>query len=243
MTEETRIIGSSNAGVESPRVRNLASAIFEVFDGEDDTHPVILGCLSAPGLKPTRVSLRQLRHLVLHVVSEVAARGIVPGDTVALIRLPRTCETLTALVYLGLAAYGVRVLFPMYVELDALDEWLRVSDAKLVLASPYEVEEIIKNEADVATSRAVRASAARVGLPLTCIYSELGLLERLERDWEMSPAIDDPRVTALTQGTTLELRRTKDLVLTGDIDPASIAVLEELGRAHGLLRRSSPGNT
>ena len=205
------VIGSTDAQVEVPNIRSLAAAIFEKFPGEDDARAVILGCLSAPDLRPTRVSMRQLRHLILHVIEQVKRRGIVPGDTVALIRLPRTCETITALVYLGLAAYGVRVLFPMYVELDALDEWLSVCKAKLVLASPYEVEQLIKQESDVATSKAVRASAARLGLPLVCIYSEFGLLERLEEDYASSPALDDGRVASLLASTSLEM---ESLLLT-----------------------------
>jgi acetylornithine/succinyldiaminopimelate/putrescine aminotransferase/predicted amino acid dehydrogenase/acyl-coenzyme A synthetase/AMP-(fatty) acid ligase len=208
---EQLVLGAADTQIESPPVRSLAAAIFQRFHGEDDSRPVILGCLSAPELRPTRISMRQLRHLVLHVTEQIAKRGIVPGDTVALIRLPRTCETLTALVYLGLSAYGVRVLFPMYVELEALDEWLQVTGAKLVLASPHEVEEVIKNESDVATSRAVRASAARLGLPLTCIYSELGLVERLETNYESSPALDDPRVASMLASANLD---TESLLLT-----------------------------
>lgn len=199
------ILGTCDTVVESPAIHGLAQLLLEPRPNEDDTRPILLGCSSAPELHPTRVSLRQLRHLVLRVAAAMEARGIRPGDTVALIRLPRTSETLTAVVYLALSAFGARVLFPMYVVLSELEAWLRESSARLVLASFTEVEELVAREPDVATSRAVREAAVRFEVPLVCIYRDLGLVGALEDAPEASPVLDAP------------------------------AVIEELAERHGLL--------
>ncbi|MCC6524977.1 MAG: aminotransferase class III-fold pyridoxal phosphate-dependent enzyme [Polyangiaceae bacterium] len=196
------LVGAPLCLATASRYANFAAAIFAPRAGSDAT-PLLLGCLSAPELQPLSLSLRQARHLVLHLARELERRGIEPGDTVALLRLPRTCETLTALAYLALSAYGARVLFPMCLEPAALAGWLRASGAKLVLASLHEVERIVRHEGDVATARAVRDAAAASGVPLVCLYRELGLVERLGDEPDASPSCDDPLVARMLAVSTL----------------------------------------
>ena len=151
------------------------------------------------------ISLRQLRHLILDVIRALQQRGIGPGETVALVRLPRTSETLTAVVYAALSAWGVRVLFPMYLELEAMEAWLRVSGATALLMSPYEVESAGAQEADVAVTRWLRGVAERLGLPVHCFFQDLDLPSMLERRGERahqaSPGVEDPLVQELLGAT------------------------------------------
>ena len=160
---------------------NLAELIFRPTAGEDDGSPILLGCLGRPP-RPVGLTLGQLRRSVLAVAQRLEPLGIAPGDTVCLLRLPRTGELPAAALYLALSAAGVRVLFPMYLELDALDGWLDAVGATALLTAPPE-----DNEPDRALARQLALTAARAGVRRCCF----------ETDLELTALLTDPPVPRL----------------------------------------------
>jgi acyl-coenzyme A synthetase/AMP-(fatty) acid ligase len=207
--DETRIIGG-NQTVEQPGIRNVADLIFRSHRDADEQSTLILGCSAPPNLRTISVSLEAVRHHVLDIIDQLAARGIRPGDTVGLIRFARTNETTTALLYLALSAWGVRVLFPMYIEIDSLREWIEVSHATHMVASFQEVDRAGSAE-DRALAQRVRRLADEMRIPHTCGNRDLGLDERLDTSFDRSPSEDHPVVRAMIENTSLD---TESLLLT-----------------------------
>ncbi|MCB9685337.1 MAG: acyl--CoA ligase [Alphaproteobacteria bacterium] len=207
---ESVVLGERDPAVERPAIRNVAELIFRSRRPDDEQDVVILGCSHPPDLRTVRIDLRALRHHVLAIVDAMEARGVSPGQTVALLRFPRTNETMTALAYLALSAWGVRVLLPMYVELETLPEWLAMADVTHVLASFEEVEAQGIAE-DVALARKVAELVDQAGLPSTCLSRDLALQRCFDSSFDASPPDDHPRVLAMIEGTSLD---TESLLLT-----------------------------
>ncbi|TNF25639.1 MAG: hypothetical protein EP329_22730, partial [Deltaproteobacteria bacterium] len=107
----------------APAYRNLADLLFHV--PHPDERAVLLGTL---GGTHAAVSLAHLRHAVAGLVDALSARGLAPGDTVALVRLPATSEVVVATAYAACTAAGLQVLLPMVCDEAALGAWLRQTD-------------------------------------------------------------------------------------------------------------------
>jgi acyl-coenzyme A synthetase/AMP-(fatty) acid ligase len=208
--DETRVIGERNQTVEHPRIRNVADLIFRSHRDADEQSTILLGCSAPPHLRVISVSLNAVRHHVLDVIDQLAARGIRAGDTVGLMRFARTNETTTALVYLALSAWGVRVLFPMYIEIDSLREWIELTRTTHIVASFQEVDRAGSAE-DAALAQRVRRLAEDMQIPHTCCNRDLGLDARLDVSFDRSPPADHPRVQAMIENTSLD---TESLLLT-----------------------------
>ena len=207
--EATRVIGVRNQTVEHPQILNVADLIFRSHRVGDEQSTIILGCSAPPDLRVIPVSLNAVRHHVLDVIEQLAARGVRAGDTVALIRFARTNEAITALVYLALSAWGVRVLFPMYIEIDSLREWIELTHTTHIVASFQEVDRAGSPE-DAALAQRVRRLAGDMQIPDTCCNRDLGLDARLDATFDRSPA-DHPRARAMIENTSLD---TESLLLT-----------------------------
>ena len=83
----------------------------------DPGAPALLGTI---GERQVTVRLGQLRSAIVSLADALAERELRPGDTVCLMRLPRTTELVVAVAYAALTAAGIRVLLPMYSEPQAL---------------------------------------------------------------------------------------------------------------------------
>ncbi|MBI4511644.1 MAG: aminotransferase class III-fold pyridoxal phosphate-dependent enzyme [Deltaproteobacteria bacterium] len=190
------------------RFQNFADLLFGRADGGSDAEPVIMGTIDEGGV---RVSLRALRHATLGLIADLSRRGVKPGDTVCVLRLPRTSETLVALSLVALSAWGVRVFLPMYIECDRLEAWLKASGSKLLLWNAHEVEDLVKHEADLALLGRLRAMARTLGIPALCLQGDLNLGARAVETHEESPPASDPLIATLMGATSAE---TEALLLT-----------------------------
>ena len=137
--------------------------------------------------------------------------GLRPGDTVCLIRLPRTSELLVAVAYAGLSAAGLRVLFPMAVDREHLGDWLARSEARAVLWAPAELGGPQGHDTDRALLAELEGELERQGLVAYDLERDVGLVEALRRAPRSSPDPRDPAVRAVGQGTGPE---TECLLLT-----------------------------
>jgi len=176
---------------EIPAASSLAELIFGRRDAECDQDPIFLGHIDD---RPVDVSLRTLRHAVLELSEAIAARGLAPGDTVCLVRLPCTSETPVAAMYAALSACGIRVLLPMYLELDRFDAWLREADASAVFWSAHEAAELAGTDADRARFARLSATAHDAGIPQYCLFTDLGVPQLLAKQHDASPSLEDARV-------------------------------------------------
>lgn len=157
--------------------QSLAELVFQETPDEDDAVPIIEGTIGDARLT---VSLRSFRHAVIVLSRAFRRLGLAPGDYVCLARLPRTSESLAALVYGALAATGYRVLFPMYLEPTAFADWLTTTNAKAVFWASGEVMEKNDREEDQVLLRKLEAAAQGVGLPTYCFEENLNLHTLLE---------------------------------------------------------------
>lgn len=157
--------------------QSLAEIVFQETTDEDDAVPIIQGTI---GDAPLTVSLRSFRHAVIMLNRVFRGLGLAPGDCVCLARLPRTSESLAAIVYGALAATGFRVLFPMYLETTAFASWLATTNAKAVFWAAGEVLEKNDREEDQVLLRALEAAAQSVRVPTYCFEEELNLRALLE---------------------------------------------------------------
>jgi acetylornithine/succinyldiaminopimelate/putrescine aminotransferase/predicted amino acid dehydrogenase/acyl-coenzyme A synthetase/AMP-(fatty) acid ligase len=182
----------------APVSGSLADLIFRPTLPPDETDALLLGTL---GTRPLDVSIGRFRCTVLDLVDRFAAAGLRRGDTVCLARLPRTSEAVVSVAYAALTCAGIRVLMPMYLEMDALGDWLRVSAASAVLWSAREVADFGTRE-DVVHLSALERQCRTMGVPTLCLWDELGLPGLLEAAGDVaSPAADDARVLRLRGST------------------------------------------
>lgn len=195
MVDEQHLVEISGLPLAPPDVRSLAALLFAPHGEPDDRVSIVLGTLEA---RPLAVSLRTLRRVTLALQDRLAAQDLRPGDTVCLIRLPRTSETLAAVLYLALSVIGLRTLFPMYVEPKALPDWLRRTRAKAVLWSAHEAGVLDDHDPDRALFRDLQALvAAQPGVRPICLWDDLDLPGLLTTPYPSSPGLDDPRVVSL----------------------------------------------
>ncbi|MBI5507368.1 MAG: aminotransferase class III-fold pyridoxal phosphate-dependent enzyme [Deltaproteobacteria bacterium] len=194
-----RIIASPQA-LPRASVGSLAELIFAPRPGEEPAAPIILGCFDH---QPLTVSLATLRRVILELGERLRAFGLTAGDTVALVRLPRTSETLTAVVYAALSAWGYRVFLPMYVEGARFGRWLRLTCAKAVLWSAKEVDELHDDAGDREVFAGLEKTTAALGIPTYCLMRDLGLPGRLAdrpaRDADHAAGALAPRASASTE--------------------------------------------
>jgi acetylornithine/succinyldiaminopimelate/putrescine aminotransferase/predicted amino acid dehydrogenase/acyl-coenzyme A synthetase/AMP-(fatty) acid ligase len=184
---------------------SLAELIFRASPGEDDSSPIFLG---TSGSRQLTVSLRTLRYVSIRMSQSLRDLGLTAGDGVCLARLPRTSETLAAVIYGALAASGMRVLFPMYLDAASFGEWLAITKARAVFWAARELREGDRCEADLALLRTLDATAQQMNVPAYCFEMDLGLQKLLEEPaspYEFSSEIQELCSSSRTEEGTLVL--------------------------------------
>jgi len=182
------------------RPSSLAELIFRRSPGEDDTQPIILGTNNH---RPLAISLRSYRCIVVRVSERLKALGLSKGDSVCLARLPRTSETLAAVLYGALAASGMRVLFPMYLDSESFGEWLAIAKAKAVVWAASELQHEESHEADRGLLRRLEATVRQMNIPAYCFEKDLRLSTLLDQPIE-SYDTSSPEVQALCKSSTAD---------------------------------------
>jgi acetylornithine/succinyldiaminopimelate/putrescine aminotransferase/acyl-coenzyme A synthetase/AMP-(fatty) acid ligase/predicted amino acid dehydrogenase len=188
-------------------VRSLAELLLRGRAGADPSAPILLGTI---GEQPVDLGLGQLRSLILDLSDAFATKGLGSGQTVCLLRPPRTSELALGLAYAALTAMGVRVLLPMYTERPALHKWLGATEARTVVWCAREVRET-GTEADRLRLESLERQLERWGASAICVYDDLDLEGRVARARLDGPPGDDLRLRRLMAKATTQ---TDCLVLT-----------------------------
>ena len=194
------VISSPLTLANARRPASLAELIFRRSPEEDDTQPIILGTNNH---RPLTISLRSNRCIVVRVSERLKALGLSKGDSVCLARLPRTSETLAAVLYGALAASGMRVLFPMYLDSESFGEWLAIAKAKAVMWAAGELQHEEGHEADRGLLRRLEATVREMNIPAYCFEKDLllsALLDRPAQSYDLS----SPEVQALCNSSTVD---------------------------------------
>jgi acetylornithine/succinyldiaminopimelate/putrescine aminotransferase/predicted amino acid dehydrogenase/long-subunit acyl-CoA synthetase (AMP-forming) len=162
---------------------NLAKLIFQRMTGEDEEQPILYGTI---GYHPVTVSLGCFRRAIVALSRRLKNLGLSAGDGVCLARLPRTSETLAAIVYGALASAGMRVLFPMYLDTASFNAWLRATSAKAIFWAADEVECKDPHEADHELVLHLEHATRQSGVPTYCFEKDLHLSSLLSHSTEPS---------------------------------------------------------
>ena len=162
--------------VDDPPFRSLAECLLTPRDGEPPDTPLIMGTLDAG---PLVVTAARLRYAVAELHRRLTARGLGPGHTVCLVRLPRTSETTVLVGYAALAALGVRVLLPTYTEPGVFGAWLADSRSRHLLWAADQVLRGDGPEADRRLLDRLRTTARSAGAEPLCLDADLGVRDLL----------------------------------------------------------------
>ncbi len=187
--------------------QSLADLLLSERPGCDPSAPILLGTL---GQQAIEVSFGQLRSLILDLGDAFGAKGLQPGETVCLLRPPRTSELALALGYAALTAMGIRVLLPMYTEPSSLRTWLEATGARTVVWSAREVRET-GTEADRLRLEALERQIEAWGASALCLSDDIDLPGMLARAEPAGPSCDDLRLRRLMADAA---KHTECLVLT-----------------------------
>ena len=189
------------------RVQSLAELLLRDRAGYDPSAPILLGTI---GQESVEVGFGQLSSLILDLGGAFAAKGLQPGQTVCLLRPPRTSELALALGYATLSAMGIRVLLPMYTERPALRKWLESTGTRTVVWSAREVRET-GTEADRLRLQSLERQLAEWGVSALCLHDDFDLEGMIARARAEGPSRDDLRLRRLTANSA---RHPDCLVLT-----------------------------
>ena len=154
-----------------PVPRSLSDLLFGRRGPSEPGDPLILG---TSGSAPVVLRRARLRRVVRSLIDELAGSGLAPGDTVCLLRLPRTGETGLAVLYAALTCAGYRVFLPMFPEADAFRAWLSATGSRAVIWAESELSEE-GTSADRARQRDLAAIAGDLGIRCLCQRRDLRL--------------------------------------------------------------------
>jgi len=187
--------------------QSLSELLLRGRPGCDPGAAALLGTI---GERQVSIGLGVLRSVIVSLADALAERDLGPGDTVCLMRLPRTTELVVAVAYAALTAAGIRVLLPMYSEPQALRHWLVATHARAVLWNAREVH-TGGCETDRLRQQRLERHLQDLALPALCLEGDLGLSQRLCGAGVEGPSPDDPRLQRLLANGGAE---TECLILT-----------------------------
>jgi acyl-coenzyme A synthetase/AMP-(fatty) acid ligase len=145
--------------------------LFQDDEIPPDQQTVLVGATESEHLD---VTMADLRVAALRAVTWCRQTGLGPGDSVTLVRLPRTSEVPLAVASLALMAAGIRVVLPMAFGPDVLPEMLRATASRGVMWCRADSAALEHNEIR-STDRMLRQVCSDLHLPSYCIEKELVL--------------------------------------------------------------------
>ncbi len=171
------IINSSQSLTPQPRYQSLAELLFTPQPDEDQNTALLMGTLAQQACV---VSLGRLRSVVLELIKTFEEAHLVLGDTVCLMRLPRTSELTVAVTYAALSCAGLRVLLPMYPEPADFATWLRATNSKAIF---WDSKELLHygHESDKQSFERLYDVARASSINPLCLTDDLELPTRLTR--------------------------------------------------------------
>jgi len=175
---------SSEIKLADKLIKNLASFIFHRLDHRDENSEVIL---SHDGTTLVKISLQRFRFILYSLFKELEQKNIKAGDTVLLASISGNNELFIALMFAALSAYGARVLLPMFMETELLEEWLDLTDCRAIILPEQEIGALNHHEKEKAIVGTIKAIARQRSSPCFDILKDFGLRKLL---YQNIPAIN-----------------------------------------------------
>jgi long-subunit acyl-CoA synthetase (AMP-forming) len=144
-------------------VTSIAELLFTQLPHRDEQSLVILTHIEDTYVQ---VSLQRLRHITASLYSEFEQKNIQPGDTVLLATLSVNTELYTILLFTSLISYGVRVLFPMFLETTELPTWIQNTNCSAVILPNHEIQQLPGHERQKQIINDIKNISEHYHLPL-----------------------------------------------------------------------------
>ena len=202
------IIISSKKSVSQPIVNNIAELIFTPLPQRNE-HSLII--LSHYNEKYEEISLKKMRHILLSLYHEFEEKNIKPGDTVLLTTLSVNNELLITLLLLALTSYGVRVLFPMFVESNVLDTWITQTKCNAVIVPMDEIQTLRGYTREKKELQEIITIAQHHSLPLYDVLKDFNLQSYLDTPISQYYSSNDPLIQKCMRDTNFS---TESMIFT-----------------------------
>ncbi len=167
--------------------------------------------LSHDGERYVEVTLAHYRSTLMHLFIEFREKGFQPGETVLLAGIHGNNECLVAILFSALAAYGIRVLLPMFPERRELGNWVRVTGCSRIICPTAEIRGLERHEKEKTLVAEITAFAQQHTIPChdsTIDFSARSLLHKPDRK---PPEEADQLVAEIRERTD---EQTEALVIT-----------------------------
>lgn len=135
-TDKFDVLINNSKKIPITSVKNIADIIFNQLPHRNENSIVIVGHSKK---KLISISLTRLRYITAILMSEFKKQGLKPSDTVLLTTISINNEFFISLIFIALAAYGIRVLFPVFVETNDLKIWLQQTNCKAIIIPKLEI--------------------------------------------------------------------------------------------------------
>jgi long-subunit acyl-CoA synthetase (AMP-forming) len=185
------IIITSDKKISQPLVHNIAELLFHQLPHRDEDSKIILSHINE---KYIEISLKKLRYILASLYKEFQEKNIKPGDSVLLTTLSVNNELYTILLLTGLLSYGVRVLFPMFVETKEVDTWIEQTQCTYVILPEKEIMLLSGHDREKQVIHEIRKIAENKHVTVYDVSKDFNLdalLDTTRNEYSLS---DDPFV-------------------------------------------------
>jgi long-subunit acyl-CoA synthetase (AMP-forming) len=182
--------------------------------------------LSHEGVKLVKLSLKRLRFIVHSLFIQFESKKIKQGQTVLLASISGNNELFIALVFTALTAYGVRVLLPMFMELDLLEEWLDMTGCSAIILPREEILSLDHHEKEKSVIQAMEKIARHRRLPCFDILRDFSLKKLL---YKKVPDISYSSTAEVKKATQSTDHRTEAMLIStsGSSGKSKLVVYEQ----------------
>jgi acetylornithine/succinyldiaminopimelate/putrescine aminotransferase/predicted amino acid dehydrogenase/acyl-coenzyme A synthetase/AMP-(fatty) acid ligase len=153
----------SQINISQPTVNSLAALLYTKLDHRPEDSKIIL---SHDGNKIVTISLERMRFIVYSLFEKYKNNGIKTGDTVLLASISGNNELFTALQFIALSCFGIRVLLPMFMEMNEISEWIRLSNCNTVFIPEKDILSLTHHDKEKTILKSIKKIADQENL--TC---------------------------------------------------------------------------
>ncbi len=212
----------SGQSIPPPWLNNLASLLFHKLKHREEDSEIIL---SHDGNNLISVSLSRLRFITYSLFTDFNRKGIKPGETVLLASVSGNNELYVVLMFTALSTYGVRVLMPMFMETDEMEDWIDLTSCRKVILPANEISSLNHHEKEKSVVGSIISIAEKMGLRKYDI-GDFGLSELLYKDIPEVDYDSDKLVRQSIEKTSLD---TEALLITtsGSSGKSKIVIYEQ----------------
>lgn len=158
------------------KIRSLGELLFNKLSHRSEDCHLFCSHLDSAYIA---LSLQQVRQIVCRFFKTFDASGLHRGDTVALVRIDGCSELPVALLFLALTVKGIRVLLPMYADLEAFPKWIGQWQCKAIITQNTELQNLHSHFLEREQMRLITNMASEKNLLLLDTEADFGIRKLL----------------------------------------------------------------